>query len=109
MNKKGVRLQIINLQDQHCRACEHRYDRDMEYCWTKCEIGMRLNELGIVLGGKKGTDKKKIRTKEDWDNICKKAVAMRAKGLTYVRIAEIFNVKEPCQIRLQLQKRGLHK
>ncbi|TKJ05925.1 zinc-finger domain-containing protein, partial [Bacillus cereus] len=70
MNKTEIRIEIINLQDKHCRECDYRNDPKMRYCWDHCEIGQRLNQLGIYLGGQNAQNKKKIRTKEMWNELC---------------------------------------
>ncbi|PFH81654.1 hypothetical protein COI81_28990 [Bacillus cereus] len=106
MNKREARIYILNLQEKHCNGCEHRRDTNPEYCWTNCKIGREMNELGILLGGRIGTEQKKQRTKKEWDNICKKAVALKKNGITYVEIAKKFNT-DTGGLSKQLKKRGL--
>ncbi|MDZ5607044.1 zinc-finger domain-containing protein [Bacillus pseudomycoides] len=108
MNKAAIRLDVINLQDNHCKSCEHRYDRNAEYCWNKCEIGKRMNNLGVYLGGQNAKNKKKIRTAKDWDELCIKAATMREEGMSYNEIAKVLGVVRGEQIRFQLKKRMLN-
>lgn len=106
MNKKEVRTQILNLQDKHCRECDCRHDFDGRYCWDQCEIGKRINDLGIYLGGQKAQNKKKLRTNLEWDEICIKAISMKEDGMTYVDIAKEFDITTG-NLYVQLKKRGL--
>lgn len=107
MNKKEIRIEVLNLQDKHCKECDRRYSKQGDYCWRECEIGKRMNQLGIALGGRHGLKVKKQRTIKDWDKLCVKALAMRETGMTYKCIAEVLKVSEGSQITLQLRKRGL--
>ncbi|MEE2015012.1 zinc-finger domain-containing protein, partial [Bacillus thuringiensis] len=49
MSPKEARMEILALTDNHCRQCDNKCSRDFVYCWTKCEVGKRLNEIGGVL------------------------------------------------------------
>lgn len=106
MNKKAARIQILDLQDQHCVGCMYRYSRDAAHCWTACEAGIRINELGVLLGGRMGTDQKKSRTTKEWNRICKKAVTFHHNELTYVGIAKKCGVTTG-NLHTQMKKRGL--
>lgn len=106
MNKKEVRIEILNLQEKHCEGCAHRCSRDVAHCWTECETGIRLNELGVLLGGRIGTEQKKPRTTKEWNAICKKTLTLSNKGMTYVEIAKKFGVTTG-NLHIQLKKRGL--
>ncbi|WP_144559995.1 zinc-finger domain-containing protein [Bacillus thuringiensis] len=106
MNKREARIHILNLQENHCDSCEHRRDINPKYCWTDCKVGIEMNELGVLLGGRIGTEQKKLRTTKEWDKICKKARALKKKGMTYVEIAKKFNTNTG-HLSVQLKKRGL--
>lgn len=106
MNKKEARIQILDLQEQHCIGCAHRYSKDPAYCWEKCETGIRINELGVLLGGRMGTEQKKPRTTKEWNRICKNAVTLSNKGLTYVEIAKKYSITT-ANLHMQMKKRGL--
>lgn len=107
VNKREIRIEILNLQDKHCKECDRRYSKQGDFCWRECEIGKRMNQLGICLGGRHGLKVRKQRTTKDWDKLCVKAVAMRKTGMTYKCIAEVLKVSEGSPITLQLRKRGL--
>ncbi|MDF9520780.1 hypothetical protein P5815_09465 [Bacillus cereus] len=106
MNRKKARIQILDLQEQHCVGCAYRYSRDVAHCWTKCETGIRINELGVLLGGRIGTEQKRPRTTKEWNRICKNAVTLSNKGLTYVEIAKKYSVTTG-NLHIQMKKRGL--
>lgn len=106
MNKKEARIQILDLQEEHCIGCTYRYSRDVAYCWTNCETGIRINELGVLLGGRMGTEQKKPRTTKEWNRICKKAATLSKQGLSYVEIAKKYSVTTG-NLHIQMKKRGL--
>ncbi|KZD72301.1 hypothetical protein B4120_4732 [Bacillus cereus] len=51
--------------------------------------------------------KRKRKTKEEWDRICVKAAAMREDGMTYTAIARYFGIADGKNVSEQLRKRGL--
>ncbi|MES5847950.1 MULTISPECIES: hypothetical protein [unclassified Bacillus cereus group] len=106
MSKKEVRIQILDLQEQHCIGCAYRYSRNVAHCWTNCETGIRINELGVLLGGRLGTEQKKPRTAKEWNRICKNAVKLSNKGLTYVEIAKKYSITTG-NLHKQMKKRRL--
>ncbi|MCM3223347.1 hypothetical protein M3644_26715 [Bacillus cereus] len=108
MNKRESRIEILDLQDKHCRECNRRNVYDSGYCWDHCDIGKRINDLGIYLGGQKAQNKKKLRTKLEWDEICIKAISMKDDGIKYIEIAKKFNVSYG-HFRKQLNKRNMKK
>ncbi|GAB6742086.1 hypothetical protein bcgnr5412_54370 [Bacillus cereus] len=38
MNAKDARIKILNLQEQHCKNCEYRYQQ-LDHCRFNCAIG----------------------------------------------------------------------
>ncbi|HDR7708585.1 TPA: hypothetical protein QCX89_000489 [Bacillus cereus] len=106
MNKKEARIAILDLQEKHCTGCDYRCSRDVAHCWTECATGIRINKLGVLLGGRIGTDQKKTRTVKEWNVFCKKAVTMSDKGITYVGIAKKLGVTT-ANLHTQMKKRGL--
>lgn len=106
MNAKEARIKILNIQDVHCKNCEYRY-RQLDHCSSNCTIGKEIIKLGVFLGGKEEVQKRKRKTKEEWDRICVKAAAMREDGMTYTSIAKFFGMAEGKRVAEQLKKRGL--
>ncbi|MEK4418438.1 zinc-finger domain-containing protein [Bacillus sp. FSL K6-0268] len=49
MNAKETRIYILDLQDQHCAACEHRTNDSPKYCMVNCKVGADLYRLGKQL------------------------------------------------------------
>jgi hypothetical protein len=55
--KKKIRLQILDMQRDHCDVCKDpkrykaigRSEQDPIYCTTKCTVGMKLRHLGNQL------------------------------------------------------------
>lgn len=93
VDKRAVRIRINNIMDTHCKGCEKNVkNRLLETCAVECTYGRELNRLGTYLGGKTVEEKSKCyaKTKEDWDQLCKKAAAMNENGVTYKKIAELF-------------------
>lgn len=105
INKRAVRIKIINLQDQHCNGCEHQYKAS--YCLHNCDIGKQINKLGTSLGGTYVGDKPKRRTKVEWDVLCEKTLKMLESGMTKVQIAKELGIRDPSYISEQLKKRNL--
>lgn len=106
MNAKEARIKILNKQDKHCKNCEYRYQQ-LNHCSSNCTIGKEIIKLGVFLGGKEEVQKRKRKTKEEWDRICVKAAAMREDGMTYTSIAKFFGMAEGKRVAEQLKKRGL--
>ncbi|WP_242136615.1 zinc-finger domain-containing protein [Bacillus cereus group sp. BfR-BA-01360] len=105
MDKKEIRIKILNLQDEHCANCKQH--ANTKYCLTVCEIGKRINKLGTHIGGTYAVDAPKRRTKEEWDKLCVMALSMREEGLTYAEIARKIGVNSGGYVIEQLQKRNL--
>lgn len=105
INKRDIRIKIINLQDQHCNRCEYQYKPS--HCLHNCDIGKQMNKLGTALGGTYVGDKPKRRTKAEWDVLCAKTLIMLEGGMTKVQIAKELGIREPGYISEQLKKRNL--
>ncbi|ANN35575.1 hypothetical protein BK704_13705 [[Bacillus thuringiensis] serovar konkukian] len=103
MDARETRIHILDLQDQHCRKCEH-HTGSHTYCIDNCEIGKEMQRLGLSLL----TDEKsrEYKTKAKWDKVCQDVVTLKKERLTYVQIAEILGY-DKSTIRRQLKKRGL--
>ncbi|HFJ9381203.1 TPA: hypothetical protein ACGW65_005730 [Bacillus paranthracis] len=106
MNAKEARIKILNTQDKHCKNCEYRYQQ-LDHCSSNCTIGKEIIKLGVFLGGKEEAQKRKRKTKEEWNRICVKAATMREDGMTYTSIAKFFGMAEGKRVAEQLKKRGL--
>ncbi|MGA5698460.1 hypothetical protein ACPCHU_28415 [Bacillus bombysepticus] len=106
MNAKEARIKILNTQDKHCKNCEYQY-KQLNHCNSNCTIGKELIKLGVFLGGKEEAQKRKRKTKEEWNRICVKAAAMRDDGMTYKAIARYFGIADGKNVSEQLRKRGL--
>lgn len=105
INKRDIRIKIINLQDQHCNGCKHQYKPS--HCLHNCAIGKQMNKLGTALGGTYVGDKPKRRTKAEWDVLCEKTLIMLEMGMTKVQIAKKLGIRDPSYISEQLKKRNL--
>ncbi|AOM14291.1 hypothetical protein [Bacillus thuringiensis] len=46
MNAKETRIQIINIQEQHCRRCEYLFG-SYQHCIENCEWGKAVYQLRI--------------------------------------------------------------
>lgn len=105
INKRDIRIKIINLQDQHCSGCEYQYKPS--HCLHNCDIGKQMNKLGTALGGTYVGDKPKRRTKAEWDVLCAKTLIMLEGGMTKVQIAKELGIRDASYISEQLKKRNL--
>lgn len=103
INKRDIRIKIINLQDQHCNDCEYRYKAS--HCLHNCDIGKQINKLGTALGGTYVAGQPKRRTKAEWDVLCEKTLIMQELGMTNVQIAEELGIRDPSYISEQLKKK----
>ncbi|WP_244306144.1 hypothetical protein [Bacillus cereus] len=57
MNAKETRIQIINIQEQHCRGCEYLFG-SYQRCINTCEQGKEVYHLGKSLSREENTRKK---------------------------------------------------
>ncbi|MEC3018123.1 hypothetical protein P9Z80_12600 [Bacillus cereus] len=106
MNAKEARIKILDIQDRYCKNCESQYQQ-LDHCSSNCTIGKELIKLGVFLGGKEEAQKRRRKTKEEWNRICVKAAAMREDGMTYTAIAKYFGIADGKNVSEQLRKRGL--
>ncbi|WP_269481596.1 zinc-finger domain-containing protein [Bacillus mycoides] len=105
LNKKAMRIKIIDVQEQNCTGCKYRYKQ--RHCLRDCEIGKQIQELGKRLGAKPPEEMRNRRTKAEWDIICEKALIMKEQGMTYVQIAKQLGIKAS-YIGEQVRKRKLN-
>ncbi|OOR12037.1 hypothetical protein BW897_15335 [Bacillus cereus] len=103
MNAREKRIRILDLQDQHCCECEQRM-KPLKNCVQHCEVGKELAQLGEGLIRNHQT--RRMNTCEHWDDVCKQAVTLHAKGIGYTIIAKKLNC-HPSSLRDQLKKRGV--
>ncbi|HFJ9284834.1 TPA: hypothetical protein ACGW44_002636 [Bacillus toyonensis] len=105
MNNKEKRIHILNLQDQYCQRCVYRMN-PLTDCIHCCEIGQELDELGRgLIQDERG---RKIRTCEEWDDICRQATVLYEQGIGSVAIAKKFGCATST-LSDQLKKRKLWK
>lgn len=98
--KSQVRIDIINMQENHCEGCTKYPDtfayssRLVRWCQRNCKIGQRLKELGeSLLEGRT----EHMAEQRNWDQICATAEKLRAadeKKWTWGNIAAEFGVTE---------------
>ncbi|PHG57791.1 hypothetical protein [Bacillus toyonensis] len=105
MNAKETRIQIINIQDQHCRGCKHMLE-SYQHCIENCECGKEVYQLGKSLSGEE--DVRKQNTEWKWDQLCEETVQLRNTGMSYVEIAKRLKCRAS-SLRDHLKKRGLYK
>ncbi len=98
--KRHIRLKILNLQDEHCKACKtvpksigNNYEI-ARWCSENCEIGKNLKSLGeSLLEGRT----EHMAEQKNWDQICVTAEKLRAsdeKKWTWGKIGAEFGVTE---------------
>ncbi|MCU4862013.1 zinc-finger domain-containing protein [Bacillus cereus] len=98
--KRHIRLKILNLQDEHCKACKtvpksigNNYEI-ARWCSENCEIGKNLKSLGeSLLEGRT----EHMAEQKKWDQICATAEKLRAsdeKKWTWGKIGAEFGVTE---------------
>ncbi|MGR5979626.1 zinc-finger domain-containing protein [Bacillus cereus] len=68
MNAKEIRMYILDLQDQHCAACEHRTNQSPKYCLENCQVGEELYRLGKKLAPGVGQVRENPKRK-NWERI----------------------------------------
>ncbi|MEH7150558.1 hypothetical protein CN404_04170 [Bacillus thuringiensis] len=105
MNDKEKRIRILNLQDQYCQRCVYRIN-PLTDCIQCCEIGQKLDELGrALIRDERGW---KMRTCEEWDDICHQAAVLYEQGMGSVAIAKKLGCATST-LSEQLKKRNLWK
>lgn len=100
VEKRQIRLRILNIQDGHCKACKtvpksigNNY-AIVRWCSENCEIGKNLKSLGeSLLEGRT----EHMAEQKNWDQICATAEKLRAsdeKKWTWGKIGAEFGVTE---------------
>lgn len=100
VEKRQIRLRILNIQDGHCKACKtvpksigNNY-AIARWCSENCEIGKNLKSLGeSLLEGRT----EHMAEQKNWDQICATAEKLRAsdeKKWTWGKIGAEFGVTE---------------
>lgn len=98
--KRQIRLKILNLQDDHCKACKtvpksigNNY-AIARWCSENCEIGKNLKSLGEnLLEGRT----EHMAEQRNWDQLCATANKLREADSvkwTWVKIASYLGVSE---------------
>ncbi|MBG9750339.1 hypothetical protein ABD81_16430 [Bacillus thuringiensis] len=103
MNKREMRIRILDLQDQHCMGCNY-HASVRTYCMENCRIGKEIYQLGTGLTFDEKDPKRKVKMK--WDHICQQTLELRSKGYTYKKIAHQLGC-HISSLRKQLHQRGL--
>ncbi|PEP81298.1 zinc-finger domain-containing protein [Bacillus toyonensis] len=105
MNAKEIRIYILDLQDQHCAACEHRTNQSPKYCMKNCKVGEELYRLGKELASRIGQVRRNPKRK-NWEELMPKILEMLQKEMPKYVIA----VEIDCEVNTlqkQLKKMGL--
>ncbi|WP_257143257.1 zinc-finger domain-containing protein [Bacillus cereus] len=94
---KSIRIQIVNLQDEHCAGCKKvptyrkSGNRKTSWCADHCEIGKQLKQLGDRLWeGRNET----MAEERNWDTLCERAEKLRGETLSWANIADRLGVSE---------------
>ncbi|HHL0973609.1 TPA: hypothetical protein ACQUHP_005279 [Bacillus cereus] len=104
MNAKETRIQIINIQEQHCRGCEYLF-ASYQHCIQYCEWGKEVYQLGKSLSGEEDVRSKNAEWR--WDQLCEDTVRLREIGMSYAEIAKHLKCRTSTLCD-QLKKRGLY-
>lgn len=105
LNKKAIRIKIIDVQEQNCTGCKYRYKQ--RHCLHECAIGKQIQELGKRLGAKPPDEMRNRKTKAEWDIICEKALIMKEQGMSYIQMEQKLGIKA-AYIGEQVRKRKLN-
>lgn len=103
MKNKEKRIRILDLQDQYCQTCEYRM-KPLKECIQHCVIGQELRMLASGLF----RNHKGQKSREEWDEICRKAAKLYEQGLGTSMITKILSCPSST-LREQLKKRELWK
>jgi len=104
MTSKETRIQIIDIQEQYCRKCEHQCG-SYQHCIENCEWGKEIYQLGKSLSGDENVRKQNAEWK--WDQLCEDTIQLRNAGMSYVEIAKRLKCRAS-SLRAHLKKRGLY-
>ncbi|MCQ6288785.1 zinc-finger domain-containing protein [Bacillus cereus] len=98
---KSIRIQILNLQDEHCMGCQKipayrkSGNRKTSWCADKCKIGKQIKQLGdTLLEGRNETMAEQLAEERNWDVLCEKAEKLREQKLSWAKIANRLGVSE---------------
>ncbi|MBJ8026096.1 zinc-finger domain-containing protein [Bacillus cereus] len=98
---KSIRIQILNLQDEHCVGCKkiQAYrksgNRKTSWCADNCGIGKRIKQLGdTLLEGRNETMAEQMAEERNWDTLCERAEKLRGEKLSWAKIADCLGVSE---------------
>ncbi|MDA2635364.1 zinc-finger domain-containing protein [Bacillus cereus] len=98
---KSIRIQILNLQDEHCMGCQKipayrkSGNRKTSWCADNCGIGKRIKQLGdTLLEGRNETMAEQLAEERNWDALCEKAEKLREQKLSWAKIADRLGVSE---------------
>ncbi|MEK4500057.1 zinc-finger domain-containing protein [Bacillus sp. FSL R12-0069] len=105
MNAKEIRMYILDLQDQHCAACEHRTNQSPKYCLENCQVGEELYRLGKKLAPGVGQVRENPKRK-NWEELMPKILEMLQKEIPMSVIAIEINC-EVNTLQKQLKRMGL--
>ncbi|PFB46530.1 antiphagocytic M protein [Bacillus thuringiensis] len=101
LDKKSIRIQILNLQDEHCVGCKkiQAYrksgNRKTSWCADNCKIGKRIKQLGeTLLEGRNETMAEQMAEERNWDTLCERAEKLREQKLSWAKIADRLGVSE---------------
>ncbi|MGX5389897.1 zinc-finger domain-containing protein [Bacillus thuringiensis] len=98
---KFIRIQILNLQDEHCMGCQKILayrksgNRKTAWCADNCGIGKQIKQLGdTLLEGRNETMAEQLAEERNWDALCEKAEKLREQKLSWAKIADRLGVSE---------------
>ncbi|MEW4152115.1 zinc-finger domain-containing protein [Bacillus thuringiensis] len=98
---KSIRIQILNLQDEHCMGCQKipayrkSGNRKTSWCADNCKIGKQIQQLGdTLLEGRNETMAEQLAEERNWDALCEKAEKLREQKLSWAKIADRLGVSE---------------
>ncbi|MBJ8026150.1 zinc-finger domain-containing protein, partial [Bacillus cereus] len=97
LDKKSIRIQILNLQDEHCVGCKKMPasrksgNHKTSWCADNCGIGKQIKQLGdTLLEGRNET----MAEERNWDALCERAEKLREEKLSWAKIANRLGVSE---------------
>ncbi|MHB0801156.1 zinc-finger domain-containing protein [Bacillus thuringiensis] len=77
LDKKSIRIQILDLQDEKCAGCEKvpayrkSGNRKTSWCADNCRVGKRIKQLGDrLLEGRNETMAEQMADERNWDVLC---------------------------------------
>ncbi|MGX5634430.1 zinc-finger domain-containing protein [Bacillus thuringiensis] len=101
LDKKSIRIQILDLQDENCAGCEkvpsYRKlgNRKTSWCADNCRVGKQIKQLGdSLLEGRNETMAEQMAEERNWDVLYEKAEKLREQKLSWAKIADRLGVSE---------------